>query len=125
MVGLTLYLSITDILIRLRSYKVAIFADISKMYRAVELNSAERDLHRFVWKPNTSSQLKEYRMTRVTLGVSASAFVAIKSLLQTANDHGHQYPIAASHIFKSFYVDDCLAGADTPWSCIKNLKIYY
>ena len=84
------------------------------MYRAVELNSADRDLHLFVWRPNPSSQLKKYRMTRVTFGVSASAFVAIKSLQQTANDHGHQYPIATSHVFKSFYVDDCLAGADTP-----------
>ena len=114
MVGPTLYPSITDFLIRFRSYKVAISADISKMYRAVELNSAYRDLHHFVWRPNPSSQLKEYRMTRVTFGVSASAFVAIKPLQQTANDHGHQYPIAASHVFKSFYVDDCLAGPDTP-----------
>ena len=84
------------------------------MYRAVELNSADRDLHRFVWRPYPSSQLKEYRMTRVTFGVSASAFVAIKFLQQTANNHGHQYPIATSHVFKSFYVDDCLARADTP-----------
>ena len=53
-------------------------------------------------------------MTRVTFGVSASAFVVIKSLQQIANDHGHQYPIATSHVFKSFYVNDCLAGADTP-----------
>jgi len=113
LVGPTLYPPLTDILIRFRSYKVAISADISKMYRAVELNPADRDLHRFVWRPDPSSELKDYRMTRITFGVSASAFAAIKSLQQTAHDHTQAYPIASSHVYKSFYVDDCLAGADT------------
>ena len=74
MVGPTLYPPIT---VRFRTYKLAITADISKMYRAVDLDPEDRDLHRFVWRPDQSSQLTDYRMTRVTFGVSASAFAAV------------------------------------------------
>ena len=52
-------------------------------------------------------------MTRVTFGVAASAFVAIQSLQQTATDFASEYPLASKHVFKSFYVDDCLAGAES------------
>ena len=52
-------------------------------------------------------------MTRVTFGVAASAFVAIQSLQQMATDFASEYPLASKHVFKSFYVDDCLAGAES------------
>ena len=32
---------------------------------------------------------------------------------QTADDHGLDFPCAKDHVYKSFYVDDSLAGADT------------
>ena len=57
--------------------------------------------------------LKDYRMTRVTFGVSASSFAANMVVLQNANDHSSQYPLAAQTVKKSFYVDDCLTGEDT------------
>ena len=119
MVGPTLYPDTIDVLLRFRSYPVAITADISKMYRAVGLSSADRDLHRFVWHSNLSSALHDYRMTRVTFGVAASAFVAIQALQQTAIDFESGYPVASKHVFSSFYVDDCLAGADSPQETIQ------
>ena len=111
-VGPTIYPSLTDILIRFRSFKIAVSSDISKMYRAVELSPSDRDLYRFVWRRDSSTPLSDYRMTRITFGVAASAFAAIRSLQQTALDFGDEFPLAKSHIFDSIYVDDCLAGAD-------------
>ncbi len=52
-------------------------------------------------------------MTRVTFGVTASAFVAIQALQQTATDFASENPLASKHVFSSFYVDDCLAGAES------------
>ena len=52
-------------------------------------------------------------MTRVTFGVSASPYLAVRTLQQTAADHGGDHPIASHHILHSFYVDDLLAGANT------------
>ena len=113
MVGPTLHPNLAMILLKFRSYPVAILADISKMYREVELATADRDVHRFLWRPSKEQPIQDYRMTRVTFGISASPYLAIQTLQQTAADHGADHPVAAHHITHSFYVDDLLAGAAT------------
>ena len=114
LVGPTIHPPLIDVLLRFRLNRIALTADVSKMYRAIELTSADRDLHRFVWRSNPKEVLKDYRMTRVTFGVSASSFAANMAVKQNAIDHAHEYPLAADVVEKSFYVDDCLSGADTP-----------
>ena len=52
-------------------------------------------------------------MTRVTLGVSASLFIANMCVNQNSQDLAHKYSLAAAAVEKSFYVDDCLSGAQT------------
>ena len=56
--------------------------------------------------------LKDYRMIRVTFGVSASSFAANMCVKQNAIDNASKFPLAAMATEESFYVDDCLAGAD-------------
>ena len=51
-------------------------------------------------------------MTRVTFGVSASCFAANMACKQNAIDFVDEYPMAAKVVETSFYVDDCLTGAD-------------
>ncbi len=43
----------------------------------------------------------------------------LQSLQQTAHDHCHSYPLAKDHVYKSFYVDDCPAGADSPQEALE------
>ena len=112
-VGPTLHPTLANILMKFRTFPVALTADVAKMYREVELLPADRDLHRFIWRPTPQDHLQDFRMTRVTFGVSASPYLAIKTLQQTAKDHGAEHPTAAEHIRSSFYVDDLLAGAET------------
>ena len=92
---------------------MALSADISKMYREIELAEADRDLHRFLWRATPEDPVQDYRMKRVTFGVSASPYLAVRTLQQTASDHGQGYPVASCHITTSFYVDDLLAGAES------------
>ena len=66
---------------------------------AVELSEADRNLHRFVWCSDLSCEFQDYRMTCVTFGVTASAFVAIQPLQQTAMDYK---PVFSMHILWSF-----------------------
>ena len=119
MVGPTLHSNLGSILLKFRSYKVAVTADISKMYREVSLSQPDRDLHRFLWRPTPQDEIKDYRMTRVTFGVSSSPYLAVRTLQQAAKDHGQEYPEASDHIQSSFYVDDLLAGAETPEEAVK------
>ena len=65
------------------------------MYRAIELVPSDRDLHRFVWRRTPEEPLQDYRMTRVTFGVSASSFATNMSLKQNALDFAVDYPQAA------------------------------
>ena len=87
--GPTLHPTLETILLRFRSHQVAISADISKMYRAVHLDPSDHNLHRFLWREHPSGPLIDYRMNRVTFGVSASPYLAFKALQQTAVDFGH------------------------------------
>ena len=112
LVGPTIHPPLIDILIRFCFYRIAITADISKMYRAIELAPADKNLHRFVWRTDSSKPLADYRMTRVTFGVSASSFAANMCIKQNAQDLALEYPQAAKAVEDCFYVDNCLTGAD-------------
>ena len=110
--GPTLHPQLDTILMRFRTYRVAVTGDISKMYREVELCPQDRQLHRFLWRPEKSQPIGDYHMNRVTFGVTSSPYVAVKVLQQTAVDHSHPTSRAFYHIHNSFYVDDLLGGAD-------------
>ena len=113
LVGPTVCSSLLDVLLRFRFHRVALTTDVSRMYRAVELAPSDRDLHRFVWRKDPGEQLRDYRMTRVTFGVSASSFAANMSVKQNALNLALEYPQAAVAVEKSFYVDDGLTGANS------------
>ena len=113
LVGPTVHSLLIDVLLRFRLHRIALTADVSKMYRAIELEGSDRDLHRFVWRSDPDEPLKDYRMTRVTFGVSASSFAANMSVKRNAMDHALEFPKAANVVETAFYVDDCLTGANS------------
>ena len=112
MVGPTVHPPLLDVILRFRTHQVALTTDISKMYRAVSLTQDDRDYHRFVWRKSPSDQLQDYRMTRVTFGVSASCFAANMAVKKNAQEFSSTYPLAAKVAQENFYVDDGLSGAD-------------
>ena len=119
LVGPTIHPSLVDVLLRFRLHRIALTADVSKMYRARELTHSDKDLHRFVWRHTPEEPPQDFRMTRVTFGVSASSYAANMSIKQNSLDFASEYPLAADVVSKSFYVDDCLSGADTPEQAVE------
>ncbi len=113
LVGPTVHPSLVDVLLRFRLHRIALTADVSRMYRMVLLEESDKDLHRFVWKRNGSDSLRDYRMTRATFGVSASSYAANMAVKQNADDFALTFPAAAKAVNESFYVDDGLVGADS------------
>ena len=55
--GPTVHSTLMDVLLRFRLYRVALIADISRMYRAVQLSEPDKDLHRFVWREDSGKPL--------------------------------------------------------------------
>ena len=111
LVGPTVHAPLVDVLLRFRLHRIGLIADVRKMYRAVQLVETDKDLHQFVWRSNPDDLIKDYRMTRVTFGVSASSFAANMSVLQNSVDLAYEFSIKV--VKESFYVDDGLMGADT------------
>ena len=118
LVGPTTHPPLIDVLLLFRSYPIALTADISKMYRAVELTKRDRDMHRFVWRSDSKDPLTDYRMNRITFGVSASSFAANMAVKQNAIEYAQEFPLGAEAVQKCFYVDDCLTGANDPKSAL-------
>ena len=83
------------------------------MYRMVLLEESDKDLHRFVCKRNTSAPLRDYRMTQITFGVTASSYAANMAVKQNASDLSLEFLTAARIVNDSFYVDVGLTGADS------------
>ena len=119
LVGPTVHSSLVDVLLRFRLHRVALTADVSRMYRAIALTEKDKDLHRFVWRQSPRDPLKDYRMKRITFGVSASAFIANMCVKHNALTHAMHYPLAAKAVREAFYVDDGVTGADSVQEAIK------
>ena len=100
--GPTLHPNLDQILIRFRSYRVALSGDVAKMYREVSLCKEDRQLHRFLWRPTTSQPIMDFCMNRVTFGVTSSPYVAVRTLQQTASDFSKPSSRATWHIQNSF-----------------------
>ena len=129
LVGPTTHRPLIDVLLLFRSYPIALTADISKMYRAVELTKRDRDMHRFVWRSDSKDPLTDYltdeqdpltdyRMNRITFGVSTSSFPANMAVKQNAIEYAQEFPLGAEAVQKCFYVDDCLTSANEPKSAL-------
>lgn len=110
-VGPTVQDDLVLILMRWRSYQFAYSADIAKMYRMIKMNEEDANYQRILWRENPTAQMEEFKLTTVTYGTSAAAFLAIRSLRQLAEIEGAHYPLAAAITLRDFYVDDCISGA--------------
>ncbi len=110
--GPSLYPLLSTVIAQFRTHTIGMSADISKMFREVGLAESDRDLHRFLHE-DSEGQIQDWRMCRVTFGITSSPFLASKALLQVAEDHKIEFPEASQVVKRSFYVDDCLTGADS------------
>ena len=65
LVGPTVHSLLLDVLLRFRLHQIALTADVSKMYRVIELVEYDWDLHRFVWRSDPDEPIQYYQMTGV------------------------------------------------------------
>ena len=110
---------IVDVLRCFRRHQVVLTTNVSRIYRAVLLPEHQRDLHQFMWRKDPQQLLRDYRMTRLTFGISASPFAAIMAMRQNTLDHQRKYPLTAQAVMDNFSVDDGLDGADSIHEAIK------
>lgn len=113
LIGPVLQDKLFDLLLRWRTFKIVIKADIAKMYRQIQMSSIHQPYHRIIWRNHPDDDLQEFQLQTVTFGTAAAPFLAIKTIQQLANDESAHYPIGADTLRNDFYVDDLLSGADS------------
>ncbi|XP_055543031.1 uncharacterized protein LOC129728607 [Wyeomyia smithii] len=113
MVGPVVQNDLLSILIRLRLHKYAIFGDVEKMYRMINVVEQDQPLQRILWRESVDERLRTYQLTTVTYGTSSAPFLATRSLKRCAEEGEKTHPVAANVTKNSFYVDDMLAGVHT------------
>lgn len=99
---------LTSIIMRFRIGKIALCADIAKMYRQVLVSKDQRDFQRILWKESAEDPVREYRLCTQTYGMKSAVYVCIRALFECVNIGEANYPKAAKVVRTSFYVDDML-----------------
>ena len=103
------------LLLRFRTHKIVVVADIEKAFHQVGLKETDRDVTRYLWlkdvfKPFTEENLEIFRFTRILFGVISSPFIfgsTIRHHLQKENN-----PVA-DKLAKDLYVDYLITGENT------------
>lgn len=113
LVGPTLQDDIFTILLRFRAHKYVLMADIAKMYRQVQMNSADSSWQCILWRESPNTSVKVYKLQTVTYGTSSAPYLATKALQQLAKDEAESLPIGSVVTLRDFYVDNLMTGGAT------------
>ncbi|XP_067214205.1 uncharacterized protein [Linepithema humile] len=109
LVGPTIQNSIFAHLLRFRTYRYVLTADIST--RQILVHEDDHKYQRILWRQN--DQIKTFQLNTLTFGVSSSPYLAIRTIHQLADDECHEYPEASRVLKTHLYVDDLLTGSNT------------
>ena len=110
--GPVLQPNLVSIIIRFRFHRVALMADIKKMFLEIKLARQDQDVHRFLWR-NCDKRVEPKSVLYDTshFGAVSSPFEAIATVQYHAEINKVTFPNASEIIKDDMYVDDCLTGA--------------
>jgi Pao retrotransposon peptidase/Family of unknown function (DUF5641)/Protein of unknown function (DUF1759)/Putative peptidase (DUF1758)/Integrase zinc binding domain len=111
--GFTVQPELFDILLRFRTFKYVVIADIVKMYRAIKVNPNQCHLQNILWRNSPYQELKCIELQTLTYGCNNSPYLATRTLNYIADNNKIEYPLAANAILNQTYLDDILGGAET------------
>ena len=121
---------IFEVLVRFRTYCIALASDTEKAFLRIGINKSYRDYLRFLWFDDAfsdSPKIVRSRFAPVIFGVTSSSYI----LNQTIREHTESYEFDmnfVNNVFDSFYVDDFSGGEndlDNALELCKKLKLRF
>ena len=106
---------IMDILLRFRTHRVALTADIEKAFLMVSMSEGDRDVLRFLWFDDLTKEppgVCVLRFARVVFGVSSSPFLLNATIRHHLEKWSSSQPELVKTLTRSTYVDDIVCGAE-------------
>nr|XP_033189843.1 uncharacterized protein LOC117156692 [Bombus vancouverensis nearcticus]XP_033191415.1 uncharacterized protein LOC117157482 [Bombus vancouverensis nearcticus] len=113
MVGPTIQDDLCSLLLRFRTYKYVLAADIAKVYRQINMHPNDRPYQKILWREDINEPIRIYRLNTVTYGTAPAPYLAVRTLHQLTQDEEPNYPVAAQTLTQDFYVDDLLTGENS------------
>lgn len=121
-VGGKLQRDLVETIMRFRRHKIAINADIKKMFRQILVIPEQWNLQRVFWRENSNEPLREYFLVTVIYGQASSPYLAVQCMIDGASEMESEFPEAVSVIRNDFYMDDCASGAKNEDKAIQLAK---
>ena len=106
---------IFNILLRFRTFKIALVADIEKAFLQIAINEKDRDSLRFLWFDNVFSEqpkIVRNRFARVIFGVTSLRYLVNETICKHAQKHDFDIDFINT-VFNSFYVSDFVGGENS------------
>ena len=113
---------LTGVLIRFREEKIAVMADVEKMFYQVKVTEPDQNYLRFLWWPDSdlTKEPVDYCMTVHLFGGASSPGCSNFALKRTADDHEEEFGSdIADTLRNNFYVDDMLKSVPTDEKAIE------
>ena len=104
--------NLVGILLRFRSGKIGVMADVQQLFHQVRVCEEDKDSLRFLWRDlKETRKPDEYQMTVHVFGAVDSPCCANYALQRTAHDQEGKFSEDAIHAVKrNFYIDDLLTS---------------
>ncbi|XP_075150481.1 uncharacterized protein LOC142224584 [Haematobia irritans] len=99
-IGPVLQNDLTILILRWRFFRFVFNGDITKMYRQILVDPKHTPFQRIIFRPDPDLPIQDY-----------APYLAIRTLLQLADDVKSTYPKASEILRNCMYVDDALVGA--------------
>lgn len=112
-IGPTLQQDVFSILTRFRTYKYVMTGDISKMYRQILVDLNETKYQKIFWREDCRDDIKVFKLNTITYGTASAPYLAVRCLIEIANENEINYPVASKIIKRDFYMDDLLTGSNS------------
>ena len=113
--GPPLLSDISDVLMRFRYHRIALSADIEKAFLMVGVAEPDRDVLRFLWVDDPTSEAPRIvlkRFNRVVFGVTSSPFLLDGTIRHNVTSHESEDPQFVNEFLNFLYVDDFNGGKD-------------
>ncbi|XP_003742088.1 uncharacterized protein LOC100899321 [Galendromus occidentalis] len=107
------------VLMRFRTKKVVLLADVEKSFPQIVIREAHRGTLRFLWRAKGSQEPQVFRLTRNYFGFASSSFILAICTRTLLRWHKSKNPETVAAIERSYYVDDLATGADSDDQAIR------
>ncbi|XP_072403244.1 uncharacterized protein [Diabrotica undecimpunctata] len=93
-----------------------------QMYRQVKINPDQTFLLNILWRDFPEKDIECLELQTVTYGTKSASFQSTRCLMELANTHQTEYPLASDALQNNCYIDDILYGANDEQTLLKAHK---